>query len=147
MHALDSTNYIIILSLTAFYFILKAPYYSCDSDITQFDNNYPATRNKSLIRESLEKPRKNYRNPQNRKIHNAAEREVRRRIAQSFVILRDSCSYLNSNRRIPSKVSILSAATKECKLLQIVEKRLVEEKKLFRKANGILKKRIKEMTK
>ncbi|KAF0761189.1 BHLH domain-containing protein [Aphis craccivora] len=146
MHALDSTNYIIILSLTAFYFILKAPYYSCDSDITQFDNNYPATRNESLTSKSR-RPKRQFKNLQHRKMHNAKEREFRRRISQRFDTLRESCSFLNTNKRIPSKISILLAAKKECILLKKLENKLMAEKKLLCKANGILNNRFAELTK
>lgn len=145
MHTLDSINYIIILLLTEFYFILKASYYSCDNDIAQFDNNYPATRKKSLTGNSR-KPSKKFKNPQDRKKHNAIEREFRRCIAQRFVTLKENLSYLRTNRRVASKLSILLAAIKECKLLKHFESRLIEEKKILRKANDIFKKRIAELT-
>lgn len=145
MHALNSINYIIILSLTAFYFILKASCYSCDSDIAQSDNNHPATRKKSLTRNSRE-PCKRFKTSRDRNTHNTIEQESRKHVSLGFVILRENLSYLRTNRRIASKLSILLAAKKECKLLRHFESRLIEEKKLLQKANYIFKKRIAELT-
>lgn len=148
--------YLIILSLIAFYFILKASYYSCDSDIAQSDSKYPATRRRSRTRKMViltnsqhqsNSPKKRFRKPQDRTIHNAKERACRERIAQKFDILRKLCSYLNTNRRVPSKHSILLAAKKECDLLKHFESKLVAEKKVWRKANDILKNRIAKLTK
>ncbi|KAL5243413.1 hypothetical protein ACI65C_010823 [Semiaphis heraclei] len=83
-----------------------------------------------------------FRKPQDRDIHNAKERACRERIAQMFAVLRKSCSYLNSNRRVPSKHSILLAAKKECDLLKHFEKKMLAEKKVWAKANDNLRKRI-----
>lgn len=130
-------------------------YYSCDSDIAQSDSKYPATRKRTRTRKMVNltnsqrksnSPKKRFRKPQDRTIHNAKERACRERIAQKFDILRKSCSYLNTNRRVPSKHSILLAAKKECDLLKHFENKLVAEKKVWRKANDILKNRIAKLT-
>jgi hypothetical protein len=49
---------------------------------------------------------------------------------------------LNSNRRVPSKHSILLAAKKECDLLKRFQNKLIAEKNELRKANNLLKERI-----
>ncbi|XP_050062134.1 uncharacterized protein LOC114122077 [Aphis gossypii] len=119
--------------------------YSCDSDIAQSDNNHPATRKKSLTRNSRE-PCKRFKTSRDRNTHNTIEQESRKHVSLGFVILRENLSYLRTNRRIASKLSILLAAKKECKLLRHFESRLIEEKKLLQKANYIFKKRIAELT-
>ncbi|XP_026819843.1 uncharacterized protein LOC113558550 isoform X2 [Rhopalosiphum maidis] len=83
-----------------------------------------------------------FRKPQDRSLHNAKERACREEIAKKFDILRKSCSYLNSNRRVPSKHSILLAAKKECDLLKHFQNKLIAEKNILRKANDLLKERI-----
>lgn len=77
--------------------------------------------------------------------HNAKERACREEIASMFVVLRDSCSYLDTNRRIPSKQSILSSAKKECDGLTYSEKNLIAEKKKLRAVNIALLKKLKKM--
>ncbi|KAE9543247.1 hypothetical protein AGLY_003158 [Aphis glycines] len=135
--------------------IKDSSYYSNDSVITQSDSKYPVTRKRTrsrrmvLLTNSQHKsnsPKKRFRKPQDRTIHNAKERACRERIAQKFDILRKSCSYLNTNRRVPSKHSILLAAKKECDLLKHFESKLVAEKKVWRKANDVLKNKIAKLT-
>lgn len=150
---INNINYVITLLLTEFYFVLKDMSDSADSDILVLDNNYPTSkkRNQTGKKMILTKPQSQidqskhrFRKAIDRSIHNAKERACRERIAKKFAILRKSCSYLNSNRRVPSKHSILLAAKKECDLLKHFEKKMIAEKKLLIKANEILKNRIAE---
>jgi len=123
-------------------------YSSCDSDIPDLDVNYPNTRKKNQTRKMAKpqhksnKSKPRFRKPQDRSLHNAKERACREQIAKKFDILRKSCSYLNTNRRVPSKHSILLAAKKECDLLKHFENKLIAEKKVWRKANDHLRERI-----
>jgi len=141
----------IILLLTAFYFVLKDLYYSGNSDNSVLDINYPTTSKRNQTRKmkvltkpqyKINQPKHRFRKPQDRDLHNAKERACRERIGQMFAVLRKSCSYLNSNRRVPSKHSILLAAKKECDLLKHFEKKMIAEKKVWVKANNNLRKRI-----
>lgn len=77
--------------------------------------------------------------------HNAKERACREEIAKMFAVLRDSCSNLDSNRRVPSKQSILISATKECEGLTYYEKNLLAEKRKLRAVNAALAKKLKNM--
>ncbi|XP_025193394.1 uncharacterized protein LOC112593248 [Melanaphis sacchari] len=130
-------------------------YDSYDSNILdEFDVNYPTikkrTRTKKMVnlakfQHQIGRPKQRFRKPLDRSIHNAKERACRERIAKKFEILRKSCSYLNTNRRVPSKHSILLAAKKECDLLRHFEIKLLAEKKIWRKANDILKDRLANM--
>ncbi|XP_060851140.1 uncharacterized protein LOC132929653 [Rhopalosiphum padi] len=123
-------------------------YSSCDSDIPDLEVNYPNTRKKNRTRKMAKSQHKSnnskqrFRKPQDRSLHNAKERACREQIAKKFDILRKSCSYLNTNRRVPSKHSILLAAKKECDLLKHFENKLIAEKKVWRKANDLLRERI-----
>jgi len=132
-------------------FCLKDLYYSGNSDNSVLDINYPTTSKRNETGKikiltkppfQIDQPKHRFRKPQDRDIHNAKERACRERIAKKFAILRKSCSYLNTNRRVPSKHSILLAAKKECDLLKHFEKKMLAEKKVWRKANENLRKRI-----
>jgi len=127
-------NYVFIFLLTAFYFILKDMYYSCDSDNPLLDINYQPTTKKKVNR-----------NPQDRDKINAKERECRNLLAKRFQTLRKFCSYLNNYRRKPSKCSILLAAKKECDLLTYYNKKILENKIYWLKKNEILKSRINKL--
>ncbi|XP_050442575.1 uncharacterized protein LOC126846816 [Adelges cooleyi] len=85
---------------------------------------------------------KRYRSPNNRSEHNAKERMCRELIANLFSELSKLCSYLECNRRIPSKHSILLAAKKECDLLALYEKRLILEKEKRQNLNYVLLKKL-----
>ncbi|KAL4130633.1 hypothetical protein QTP88_008054 [Uroleucon formosanum] len=126
---------------------------SADSDNLVLDINYPTTKKRNQTgkktiltkpQSQIDQPKHRFRKAIDRSIHNAKERACRERIAKKFAILRKSCSYLNSNRRVPSKHSILLAAKKECDLLKHFEKKMIAEKKILIKANEILKNRIAE---
>ncbi|XP_060846006.1 uncharacterized protein LOC132925648 [Rhopalosiphum padi] len=106
---------------------------------------YLNSSKKNQTRKSQHKSNKSdqrFRKPHDRSLHNAKERACREEIAKKFDILRKYCSYLNSNRRVPSKHSILLAAKKECDLLKHFENKLIAEKKELCKANNLLKERI-----
>ncbi|XP_001950163.2 uncharacterized protein LOC100162746 [Acyrthosiphon pisum] len=124
----------------------KYMYDSTDIDSpVVLDINNPTTNKKSRTRKpqiKIDQTKHRFRKPQDRSLHNAKERACRESIAKKFAILRKSCSYLNSNRRVPSKHSILLAAKKECDLLKHFEKKMLAEKKVLRKANEILKNRL-----
>jgi len=147
---INNINYVIILLLTAFYFVLKDMYDSDDSDNSILDINYPTTNKRSRTGKKMKSqfkidhPNHRFRKPLDRSLHNAKERACRERIAKKFAILRKCCSYLNTNRRVPSKHSILLAAKKECDLLKHFEKKMLAEKDVWSKANEILKNRIAE---
>jgi len=141
----------IILLLTAFYFVLKDLYHSGNSDNSVLDINYPTTSKRNETRKikvltkpqnQINKPKNRFRKPQDRDLHNAKERACREHIGKMFDVLRKSCSYLNSNKRVPSKHSILLAAKKECDLLKHFEKKMTTEKNILLKANDNLRKRI-----
>lgn len=128
-------------------------YDSNKSDDPVLDINYPTTSQRSQARRKkkltkpqfeIDQPKNRFRKPQDRSLHNAKERACRERIAERFDVLRKSCSYLNTNRRVPSKHSVLLAAKKECDLLKHCEKKLLVEKMVLHKANEILKNRIAE---
>lgn len=80
-----------------------------------------------------------------RSLHNAKERACRERIASLFACLSQVCTFLDTNRRFPSKHSILLASKKECDLLKTFEKNLLTEKEQLIEANANLKKRIKQL--
>ncbi|XP_060868134.1 uncharacterized protein LOC132943253 [Metopolophium dirhodum] len=123
----------------------KYMYDRADSDKPVLDINYPTANKRSRTRKpqfKIDQSKHRFRKPLDRTLHNAKERACRERIAKKFAILRKCCSYLNSNRRVPSKHSILLAAKKECDLLKHFEKKMLAEKKVWFKANEILKNRI-----
>jgi len=137
---INNINYVIILLLTAFYFVLKD---SCDSDNSVLDIDFPSTRTNQQY--EINQSRIKLKKPEDRIICNAKERASRCIISKQFEILRNSCSYLYSNRRKPSKASILLAAKKECDLLLHFNRKLVSEKKGWLKANEVLQNRINEL--
>ncbi|XP_060845297.1 GATOR complex protein WDR24-like [Rhopalosiphum padi] len=82
---------------------------------------YLNSSKKNQTRKSQHKSNKSdqkFRKPHERFLHNAKERASREEIAKKFDILRKYCSYLNSNRRVPSKHSILLAAKKEVRFVK-----------------------------
>lgn len=83
--------------------------------------------------------------PIDRDLHNAKERACRDHIAKMFLILQKYCSYLDSKRRTPSKMSILLAAKTEICVLRDEEKKLIVEKNNWRDANKCLKRKLKAM--
>ncbi|CAI6373234.1 unnamed protein product [Macrosiphum euphorbiae] len=99
------------------------------------ENDYPPTTKRKIMTSKTER---NY--------QNAKERKSRHNIANSFETLRKCCSYLCTNRPLPSKNSILLAAKKECDLLTLHNKKLLENKIYWSKKNEILKSRINELT-
>ncbi|KAL4152673.1 hypothetical protein QTP88_000506 [Uroleucon formosanum] len=107
---------------------------SSDDDNPVLDINYSPSRKRSIvipkkhqIKVKPSKPR--LRKCKDKAIHNAKERACRSRLAQRFQYLSNYCSYVNSNRRVPSKVSILLAAKKECGLLLHFNNKIIAEKK------------------
>lgn len=89
--------------------------------------------------------KKRFKAPIDRDLHNAKERACRDHIAKMFLILQKYCSYLDSKRRTPSKMSILLAAKTEICVLKDEEKKLAIEKNNWREANRDLKRKLKEM--
>ncbi|XP_025424488.1 uncharacterized protein LOC112693580 isoform X2 [Sipha flava] len=85
-------------------------------------------------------------NNRDRSLHNAKERACRQKISKLFDNLKKQCSYLESNRRYPSKHSILMASKKECDLLKIFEKKLTVEIKELAEINANLKKKLEELS-
>lgn len=83
--------------------------------------------------------------PIDRDLHNAKERACRNHIAKMFMVLQKYCSYLDSKRRTPSKMSILLAAKTEIAVLKDDEKKLIIEKNNWREANKILKQKLRKM--
>lgn len=83
-----------------------------------------------------------YRKAIHKTLHNAKERACRERIGKLFLNLGNICSFLECNRRIPSKRSILKAAKKECVLLKQLEIKLTKEKKNLNAANNVLKSKL-----
>lgn len=81
-----------------------------------------------------------------RSLHNAKERACRENISKLFDQLCQLCSYLETNRRYPSKHSILMATKKECDLLKIFEKKLTVEKKELTEANAKLRKKFEKLS-
>lgn len=77
--------------------------------------------------------------------HNAKERECREELSRMFSFLKEYCSQLNTNRRVPSKQSILIAAKKECNELKYSENKLIAQKNKLLAINAALKKKLKEM--
>jgi len=128
--------------LTAFCYVLKDMSDSADSDNPVLNTNKRRRTRTGKSQFKIDQPQHRFRKPLDRSLHNAKERACRESIAKKFAILRKSCSYLNSNRRVPSKHSILLAAKKECDLLKLFEKKMLAEKKILRKTNDILKKRV-----
>ncbi|XP_060857642.1 uncharacterized protein LOC132935187 [Metopolophium dirhodum] len=118
----------------------KCMYYNCNSDNSLLDINYPLTTKRKIMI-----LKKNVRKSEDRDKHNAKERECRKLVAKKFQTLRKCCSYLNTNIRRPSKLSILLAAKKECDLLRHNGKKMEAEKIYWLKANKILKNRINEL--
>ncbi|XP_003243147.1 uncharacterized protein LOC100571318 [Acyrthosiphon pisum] len=110
--------------------------YNCDSDNPLLDINYPPTTKRKIM---ISKK------PKDRDKHNAKEREFRKVIAKRFRILAKCCSYLNTSRRVPSKISILLAAKKECDLLGHFNKKMEREKMYWLEANANLKNTINEL--
>lgn len=80
--------------------------------------------------------------PFDKDLHNAKERQCRERIRNMFNDLQQQCSFLENNRRIPSKHSILIAAKKTCDMIQIQEKKLVRKKSVLLQKNKILKEKL-----
>lgn len=80
-----------------------------------------------------------------RSVHNAKERACRENIAKLFGDLSQMCTYVDTNRRYPSKFSILLASKKECDLLRTFERKLLIEKGEWIKANAKLMKRLKKL--
>lgn len=87
-----------------------------------------ASSSSSVSSKPSREPAKRFREHEQRITHNAKERACRERIAMMFLDLRKYCSYLNTNKRNPSKHSILLAAKKECDLLRAYERKLSYEK-------------------
>lgn len=87
------------------------------------------------------RPRSRYRGDFDRDKHNAKERECRQQIAQMFTELKNACSKMETNRRIPSKQFILSTAKNECISLDNCQKKLLAQKKKLIAENAILKKK------
>lgn len=77
--------------------------------------------------------------PFDKDLHNAKERQCRERIRNRFKDLQQQCRFLENKRRIPSKHSILTAAKKECDMVQIEEQKLVKKKSVLLKRNKMLK--------
>lgn len=77
----------------------------------------------------------------------ALERENRARLTALFDNLKEVCSCVKSNRRRPSKQSILLAAKKECELLRHFEKKKLAEKKKYLLANNDLKSKLAKVKK
>ncbi|XP_025203218.1 uncharacterized protein MAL13P1.304-like [Melanaphis sacchari] len=112
----------------------------CDSDI-----DYPTTSKIcQTVKKAATKPRfkkkkiKKLEDSETRLKRNTNERRFRNLVAKRFDNLGKSCIYLTSNRRVPTKVSILLAASKECELLRRFEKKLLMEKKLLQKKKEAL---------
>jgi len=141
-------NYIIVLLLTAIYFVLKDMDSSSDSKNSVLDN--PTTKKRRQTRQFLierecqfqsYQPTSRFSKPKDRIKHNAKGQKCQNCLTQNFETLRKCCSNLNSNRREP-KHSILLAAKNECDLLKDTERKMLAEKKICREANENLKNKL-----
>lgn len=77
--------------------------------------------------------------------HNAKERACREEIGKMFIVLREVCGNLDTNRRVPSKQCILSSAKNECNTLMCTEINLIAEKRKLRARNEALMKKLTKM--
>lgn len=72
--------------------------------------------------------------------HNARERVCRKHIAKLFIKLSKCCSNMDTNRDIPTKISVLVAAKNEIDSLRRTEHKLLVDKQYCMKENVHLKK-------
>lgn len=121
--------------------------YDDDMDLSmssgQEDEKIKKNMSISAISKHKSYSRNRYRQTSERVIHNAKERACRENIAQLFSDLKKLCKSLNTNRRHPSKLSILIAAKNECDLLKNVENQLLIEKASWRRSNKYLRRNLK----
>lgn len=83
--------------------------------------------------------------PVKRALHNDLEKSRRVETSMLFMNLSMQVSFLDDNRKIPSKLSILRGAKRECDLMMLDERRLVSEKHAMQQKQRMLRERLFEL--
>lgn len=83
--------------------------------------------------------------PVKRALHNDLEKSRRVETSMLFMNLSTQVSFLDDNRKIPSKLSILRGAKRECDLMMIDERRLLSEKHVMQQKQRMLRERLFEL--
>lgn len=83
--------------------------------------------------------------PVKRALHNDLEKSRRVETSMLFMNLSMQVSFLDDNRKIPSKLSILRGAKRECDLMMIDERRLLSEKHVMQQKQRMLRERLFEL--
>lgn len=83
--------------------------------------------------------------PVKRALHNDLEKSRRVETSMLFMNLSQQVSFLDDNRKIPSKLSILRGAKRECDLMMLEERRLMSEKHVMQQKQRMLRERLFEL--
>lgn len=83
--------------------------------------------------------------PVKRALHNDLEKSRRVETSMLFMNLSMQVSFLDDNRKIPSKLSILRGAKRECDLMMLDERRLLSEKHVMQQKQRMLRERLFEL--
>ncbi|VVC32898.1 Myc-type, basic helix-loop-helix (bHLH) domain [Cinara cedri] len=83
--------------------------------------------------------------PVKRALHNDLEKSRRVETSMLFMNLSMQVSFLDDNRKIPSKLSILRGAKRECDLMMLDERRLLSEKHVMQQKQRMLRDRLFEL--
>lgn len=83
--------------------------------------------------------------PVKRALHNDLEKSRRVETSMLFMNLSEQVSFLDDNRKIPSKLSILRGAKRECDLMMLDERRLLSEKHVMQQKQRMLRDRLFEL--
>ncbi|XP_025416642.1 uncharacterized protein LOC112687885 [Sipha flava] len=83
--------------------------------------------------------------PVKRALHNDLEKSRRVETSMLFMNLSEQVSFLDDNRKIPSKLSILRGAKRECDLMMLDERRLLSEKHVMQQKQRMLRERLFEL--
>lgn len=83
--------------------------------------------------------------PVKRALHNDLEKSRRVETSMLFMNLSMQVSFLDDNRKIPSKLSILRGAKRECDLMMLDERRLLSEKHIMQQKQRMLRERLFEL--